>query len=146
MPRITKKTKKIPEGFSEISETLNALEQKIRDAEQQPHYGKKKIQSTWKLLKLNHQRSRYIYNRFYKEKKMTKKLYDFLIKKKFADRFLIAKWKKNGYEKLCCMLCVQNSKHNFGNVCVCRVPKEKLEEGRMVQCTDCGCRGCASSD
>ena len=146
MPRIRKKNKKVPEGFSKISEKLKELEQEIRDAEQQPHYGKRKIESTWKLLKLNHQRTKYIYNLFFKEKSIKKILYDYLIKNKFADRILIAKWKKNGYEKLCCLLCIQNSKHNFGNVCICRVPKNRLSDNKLVQCTNCGCRGCASCD
>lgn len=35
---------------------------------------------------------------------------------------------------------------NVGNVCICRVPKSKLEEGKLVQCKHCGCRGCCSGD
>jgi bud site selection protein 31 len=146
MPKIQKKNKKIPEGFTEIEEKLKEFEMEIRDAEQQPHYGKRKIESVWKLLKLTHQRTRYIYDLYYKEKSISKNLMDFLIKNKYVDRFLIAKWKKNGYEKLCCVLCIQNSKSNFGNTCICRVPKSKLDDNKLVQCTNCGCRGCASCD
>jgi bud site selection protein 31 len=29
---------------------------------------------------------------------------------------------------------------------VCRVPKADLEEGKLIMCKNCGCRGCASTD
>ena len=45
-----------------------------------------------------------------------------------ADKNLIAKWKKQGYENLCCLRCIQARDTNFGTNCICRVPKAKLEE------------------
>ncbi|VDN09952.1 unnamed protein product [Dibothriocephalus latus] len=59
------------------------------------------------------------------------------------DANLIAKWKKQGYENLCCLRCIQSRDTNFGTNCVCRVPKSKLEEGKVVECQNCGCRGCS---
>uniref|UniRef100_A0A8B9KXU1 Protein BUD31 homolog n=1 Tax=Astyanax mexicanus TaxID=7994 RepID=A0A8B9KXU1_ASTMX len=61
----------------------------------------------------------------------------------YADKNLIAKWKKQGYENLCCLRCIQTRDTNFGTNCICRVPKGKLEVGRIIECTHCGCRGCS---
>lgn len=49
-----------------------------------------------------------------------------------ADKNLIAKWKKQGYESLCCLRCIQTRDTNFGTNCICRVPKAKLEEVSML--------------
>ncbi|XP_016656504.1 protein BUD31 homolog isoform X2 [Acyrthosiphon pisum] len=73
----------------------------------------------------------------------TDELYDFCLQEKIADQNLIAKWKKQGYENLCCLRCIQTRDTNFGTSCICRVPKSKLEEGRIVECVHCGCRGCS---
>lgn len=58
-------------------------------------------------------------------------LYDYCLKEKIADGNLIAKWKKQGYENLCCLRCIQTRDTNFGTNCICRVPKAKLEEVRI---------------
>ena len=50
---------------------------------------------------------------------------------------------QQGYENLCCLRCIQPRDTNFGTACVCRVPKSKLEEGKIVECVHCGCRGCS---
>lgn len=55
-------------------------------------------------------------------------LYEFCLKENIADANLIAKWKKQGYENLCCLRCIQTRDTNFGTSCICRVPKAKLEE------------------
>lgn len=55
-------------------------------------------------------------------------LYEFCLKEGYADKNLIAKWKKQGYENLCCLRCIQCRDTNFGTNCICRVPKSKLEE------------------
>ena len=55
-------------------------------------------------------------------------LYEFCLKEGIADKNLIAKWKKQGYENLCCLRCIQTRDTNHGTNCVCRVPKSKLEE------------------
>lgn len=54
-------------------------------------------------------------------------LYEYCIKEGYADKNLIAKWKKQGYENLCCLRCIQTRDTNFGTNCICRVPKGKLE-------------------
>ncbi len=58
-------------------------------------------------------------------------LYDYCIREGYADKNLIAKWKKQGYENLCCLRCIQTRDTNFGTNCICRVPKGKLE---VVSC------------
>ncbi|KMZ59566.1 hypothetical protein ZOSMA_67G00590 [Zostera marina] len=50
-----------------------------------------------------------------------------------------------GYERLCCLRCIQPRDHNFQTTCVCRVPKH-LREEKAIECVHCGCRGCASGD
>lgn len=74
-------------------------------------------------------------------------LYEYCLNEGYADKNLIAKWKKvsshgpyltpascsllflfqSGYENLCCLRCIQPRDTNFGTTCVCRVPKSKLE-------------------
>lgn len=45
--------------------------------------------------------SRYIYDLYYEKEAISKQLYDWLLKNNYADANLIAKWKKQGYEKVC---------------------------------------------
>ena len=45
--------------------------------------------------------SRYIYDLYYEKEAISKPLYDWLLKNGYADANLIAKWKKQGYEKVC---------------------------------------------
>lgn len=52
---------------------------------------------------------------------------------------LIAKWKRQGYEKLCCVRCIQSrDMNNVGSTCICRVPKSALKPGTVVECPHCG--------
>ncbi|UYV82450.1 BUD31 [Cordylochernes scorpioides] len=143
MPKILRTRGRTPDGWELIEPTLEELDQKMREAETEPHEGKRKVESLWPIFLIHHQRSRYVYDLYYKRKLISKELYDFCIKKKIADPNLIAKWKKQGYENLCCLRCIQTRDTNFHANCICRVPKEKLEEGRIVECVHCGCRGCS---
>lgn len=158
MPPIrSARTKKPPPpGFEDIEDTLLAYANRMRDAQQSPTDGKKKHETLWPIFQISHARSRYIYDLYYERQAIDKTLYEWLLKNGYADANLIAKWKKQGYEKLCCLRCVQTKETNFGGSCVCRVPKASLkrdaEEGDAggggggLQCVNCGCRGCASSD
>lgn len=83
---------------------------------------------------------------FYKKEAISRELYEWCLDQGYADAGLIAKWKKPGYEKLCCVRCVQVKDHTFGTTCLCRVPKAKLDTSKVVECIHCGCRGCASGD
>lgn len=98
------------------------------------------------MLTLGLTGSRYIYDLYYKRGAISKPLYDWLIKNNYADANLIAKWKKQGYEDLCCLRCIQTKETNFNATCICRVPRKQLKDDQEVQCVSCGCRGCSSGD
>ncbi|KAJ9650238.1 Component of the SF3b subcomplex of the U2 snRNP [Neophaeococcomyces mojaviensis] len=159
--RSAKNKKPPPEGFDDIEDTLLSYSNKMRDAQNAPTDGLKKHETLWPIFQISHARSRYIYDLYYTREAISKQLYDWLLKNGYADGNLIAKWKKQGYEKLCCLRCVQTKETNFGGSCICRVPKASLRRkeggdedggggkevgGGGVQCVNCGCRGCASTD
>ncbi|QLG70791.1 hypothetical protein HG535_0A07330 [Zygotorulaspora mrakii] len=152
----TNRTRPAPEGFDKVKATLREFEVQLKDVENQKgsKLSSKADEALWDVLRINHERSRYVYTLFYKRKAISRELYDWLLKEKYADKMLIAKWKKKGYEKLCCLKCIQSSETLHGNTCICRVPRSQLEkdmakDGKSVtfhQCVHCGCRGCASTD
>ena len=107
------KRKTPPDGWDLIEPTLDELDQKMREAEAAPHEGKRKAEVLWPIFKVHHQKSRYIYDLFYKRQAISRALYDFCINEKIADQNLIAKWKKQGYENLCCLQCIQTRDTNF---------------------------------
>lgn len=90
-----------PEGFEDIEDTLLEFQNKMKDAENASHEGKKKYEMTWPIFQITHQRSKYIYDLYYEKEAISKQLYDYLLKNGYADPMLIAKWKKQGYEKVC---------------------------------------------
>lgn len=135
-----------PQGWDDIEPMLESIEIQMREAIAEDHEGKRRVESAWPIFKIHHQRSRLIYDLYYKKKEISKQLYDFCIKEKLADPNLIAKWKKEGYENLCCLRCIQTRDTNFGTSCVCRVPKKHIDAsaGRpIIECVHCGCRGCS---
>ncbi|KAK3445562.1 hypothetical protein EUGRSUZ_A01529 [Eucalyptus grandis] len=145
MPKVKTNRVKYPEGWELIEPTLRELQAKMREAENDPHDGKRKCEALWPIFKIAHQKSRYIYDLYYRRKEISKELYEFCLDQGYADKNLIAKWKKPGYERLCCLRCIQPRDHNFATTCVCRVPKH-LREEKVIECVHCGCRGCASGD
>ena len=152
----------------------------MRDAENESHEGKRKAESLWPIMRISHARSRYVYELYYKREAISRELYDWLLKEGYADakyvyqnscshscprlivyfnfNSLLAKWKKTGYEKLCCLRCIQtrvwwsgymiftlkltflNQKDmNYqGSTCICRVPKAQVRSGTVVECVHCG--------
>ncbi|ORY78233.1 cell cycle control protein cwf14 [Protomyces lactucae-debilis] len=147
MPRIrTNRAKRPPAGFEDVEPMLEDFAQKMKDVENAPHENKSKTGTLAPIFQIHHQRSRYIYDLYYKRETISKELYEYLLKQGYGDGNLIAKWKKPGYEKLCCLRCIQTKETNFNTTCICRVPKVKLGEGELIECHQCGCRGCGSSD
>jgi len=63
-------------------------------AENEPHEGKRRNESIWPIIRIHHQRSRYVYDMYYKKKAISKELYEYCLAEKIADANLIAKWKK----------------------------------------------------
>ncbi|KAI1346908.1 cell cycle control protein cwf14 [Xylaria sp. FL0043] len=140
------RAKKPPAGFEDIRDDLEVFGIKMKDAQNTPTNNAPKHQAQWPIFQIAHQRSRYVYELYYEKEAISKQLYDWLLKNGYADPMLIAKWKKQGYEKLCCLRCIQTKETNFQSTCICRVPKAQLKDEQDVQCVNCGCRGCASSD
>ncbi|RKO97476.1 hypothetical protein CXG81DRAFT_15106 [Caulochytrium protostelioides] len=146
MPKVRRGRKAPPEGFDEIEPTLIELDSKMREAETAPlQANQTKEEAMWPIFQIHHQRTRYVYDLYYKRRAISRALLDYLIKEKYADGNLIAKWRKQGYEALCCLRCIQPRDTNFGTTCICRVPRVQLGD-KPVECRNCGCRGCSSGD
>jgi bud site selection protein 31 len=200
MPKAKRSSKGAPPGWDLIEPHLFDFERRMRDAESAGHEGKRKAEAVWPIFRIHHQRSRFVYDAYYRrgakggevgeEKggedgegfetspalassssaaqssfataalsslspapsssalppRISRELYEYCLREGHADAALIAKWKKQGYERLCCLQCVQARDHQFTTACVCRVPRAALEGGKVVECAHCGCRGCASGD
>eukprot|EP00028_Trichosphaerium_sp_Am-I-7-wt_P000952 CAMPEP_0168528834 /NCGR_PEP_ID=MMETSP0405-20121227/13504_1 /TAXON_ID=498012 /ORGANISM="Trichosphaerium sp, Strain Am-I-7 wt" /LENGTH=206 /DNA_ID=CAMNT_0008552353 /DNA_START=38 /DNA_END=658 /DNA_ORIENTATION=+ len=136
--------KKPPEGWHLITPVLDEIDAKMQDAVEESHEGKRKCEALWSVHKYHFWRSRFIYESYYKQKAISKELYDFCLKIKIADALLIAKWKKPGYENICSLVALQSNE--FGAVSICRVPRADLPPGKVVQDIKTGCTGCAASD
>lgn len=135
--RTSRSRKPPPAGFDDIEDTLLEFSNKMKDAENASHEGKKKHEVLWPIFQISHQSrlprnssshsakrrtgypvddrtsrvhvsltvsflqgSRYIYDMYYEKEAISKQLYDWLLKNKYAEANLIAKWKKQGYEKV----------------------------------------------
>lgn len=70
----------------------------------------------------------------------SRELYEWCLREGYGDAALIAKWKKQGYERLCCLSCIQPKEHKFGGTCVCRVPRAEREgaTAKQLECVHCG--------
>ncbi|CAB1119584.1 unnamed protein product [Ectocarpus sp. CCAP 1310/34] len=68
----------------------------------------------------------------------------FVVLQKLVDGPLMAKWKKPGYERLCSTYVINTKNYKFGTVSICRVPKQYLSAGTVVEDVNTGCRGCAT--
>lgn len=102
MPAIrhASKRKPPPDGFDDIEDDLLVFSNKMKDAQSTPTDGVPKHQAQWPIFQISHQRSRYVYELYYEKEAITKQLYEWLLKNGYADAMLIAKWKKQGYEKV----------------------------------------------
>ena len=102
MPAIrpASKRKPPPEGFTDIEDDLIVFSNKMRDSLTKDSPAGEKHQADWVIFQISHQRSRYVYELYYKKEAISRKLYDWLLKNGYADPMLIAKWKKQGYENV----------------------------------------------
>ncbi|KAI0802559.1 cell cycle control protein cwf14 [Xylaria sp. FL0064] len=94
------RAKKPPAGFEDIRDDLEVFGIKMKDAQNTPANNAPKHQAQWPIFQIAHQRSRYVYELYYEKEAISKQLYDWLLKNGYADPILIAKWKKQGYEKV----------------------------------------------
>ncbi|RHY17616.1 hypothetical protein DYB36_009916 [Aphanomyces astaci] len=123
---------------------MDALESELRERTTDPHEGLRKCEAMWPIQQINWQRSRYVYDMYYKYSKISKEVYEYCLRMKLADANLIAKWKKPGYERLCSTFAINSKNYNYGTVSICRVPKHQLADAQQIQERHSGCRGCAS--
>jgi bud site selection protein 31 len=63
---------KLFSSFELLEPTLDELDGKMREAEAEPHEGKRKVESLWPIFKIHHQRSRYIYDLFYRRRAISR--------------------------------------------------------------------------
>lgn len=147
MPRTSRKAA-TPSDFDKVKPTIAKFQAKLKDAERASLKTETKQSALWPIFKLNHQISRYVYLMYYERKMISKELYDYLLRQKYVNADLIAKWKKQGYEHLCCINCIMTNEKNHGSTCICRVPKSQLSNAQKSEegCINCGCRGCASKE
>lgn len=62
MPKIkTLRTHKAPKGFDQIQPVLEEFQKQMKDAENAPMDSQTKQENYWRITRLHHQRSRYIY-------------------------------------------------------------------------------------
>eukprot|EP00933_Yihiella_yeosuensis_P009569 TRINITY_DN11554_c0_g1_i1.p1 TRINITY_DN11554_c0_g1~~TRINITY_DN11554_c0_g1_i1.p1 ORF type:complete len:265 (-),score=84.27 TRINITY_DN11554_c0_g1_i1:146-940(-) len=147
MPRIrTLNTKKAPEGFDDVMPQLEEFAVQMRDAVNEPHEGKRRNEATWKITKIHWERSRYIYELYYKKKAISRELYDWLLLEKHGDAALIAKWKKPGFEYLCSLMAIDKRNSNFGTTAICRVPLHLRKPGPAQPAVSTGCISCSSQE
>mmetsp|Transcript_25495 Transcript_25495/g.76557 ORF Transcript_25495/g.76557 Transcript_25495/m.76557 type:complete len:224 (-) Transcript_25495:41-712(-) len=143
MSKFARKGKE-PKGFEYLKPTLEALEAELRDKVNEPHEGKRKVESLWPVHQINWQRTRYVYDMYYKYGKIDEKVLKYCQRNKIVDEGLMAKWRKPGYEKLCSTYVINTRNYNFGTVSICRVPRNSLGDDAVVECPTTGCMGCAS--
>mmetsp|Transcript_25521 Transcript_25521/g.76942 ORF Transcript_25521/g.76942 Transcript_25521/m.76942 type:complete len:214 (-) Transcript_25521:1153-1794(-) len=135
-----------PDGFELIEDELDRFDMEMREAERDPHDGKRKVEALWPIHKIHYQKSRYVYEMYYKKKLIDKKVYDYCIKYKIVDAALIAKWKKQGYETLCSLTAIQTRDTSHGTTNLCRVPLTKRRADAIRPSQTTGCISCCSGD
>lgn len=144
MSKWGRKQRPPPEGFDFVEPTLNALDIELRERVNDPHDGKRKTEAQWPVHQINWQKSRYVYELFWKYHRISREVYEYCIDQKLVDGALIAKWRKPGYERLCSTYVINPANFKFGTSSICRVPKSSLPEGTVIEDPVTGCMGCAS--
>lgn len=147
---------KPPSGFTEIEPKLREFDILLKEQIKKARLRNKKDNETGlrpglredsEVFKLHHEKSRYIFDLYFTKKGISKELYMWLLHEKIVDKLLIAKWSKKGYERLCCLRCINKQEFLTGDkVCICRTPKKDLKINKKktatLACTLCGCNGC----
>ncbi|CCW62212.1 unnamed protein product [Phytomonas sp. EM1] len=129
----------------------------------------------WRIAQINHERTRYVFDAFFRLKAISKEVYDYCCEMQFIDEGLARRWRLPGYEHLCCIACAvpgaasvaasitskyalrdkREQRHASDSIqqkkedrltCICRVPASQRKNKHFFACTVCGCRGCCSTD
>ena len=133
-----------PEGWNAIKDMVFGLNMRMKDAENSDCEEGNVQKQLWMVHRANWERSRYVFRLRYKDKTISKELYQWIIEQRYADGDLMSYWLKPGYENLCCVACASR-KTGHNGVCVCRVPLSQRANPE-VKCFNCGCGGCCSCD
>ena len=73
MPKIrTLRTKKHPKGWELVEDALEEYDRMMKDAQNTPLDAQTKEETIWRIHRLHHQRSRYIYDMFYGKKEINR--------------------------------------------------------------------------
>lgn len=143
MPKVRKKRR--PAGYERIAGKLKELRLRARAVEmgEDGFDEVRREERMWALARVHHEQSRYLYE-LYKAREMSRELYDYCVRERLVDAALVAKWKKGpGFERLCCLSCVDEANFQHGTKCICRTPRSALsEESKDFECATCGCHGC----
>ena len=131
LPQKWNKSKRPPPGFDYIEPILEALENELRDKVKESNLTIRKNESLWPVHQINWQKSRYVYDMFYKYNKISRQVYQYCLDQKLVDAGLIAKWKKNGYERLCSTYVINPANYKFGTTSICRVPWKDRSQDQM---------------
>ncbi|XP_059100970.1 protein BUD31 homolog [Peromyscus eremicus] len=135
VPKVKRSQKVPPDGWELTEQTLDELDQKMREAGTEPWEGKRKVESLWHIFRIHHQKTQYIFDLFCKRKAIKQRTLEYCIIEGCADKNLIVKWEKQRYEDLCCLCCIHTQD------AICRVPESKLQVDHIIECTHCGCWG-----
>jgi bud site selection protein 31 len=139
-----------PDGWPALEKELDAIAAEHKDAAVDA--AGPAARAAWPALRLHRALARHVHDAFFVDRAISRRLYEWCVRPAaaggggVAGRELVAKWRRAGYERLCCLGCVQAADTAFGTVCVCRVPRAKREAGtadRAAECVRCGCRGCS---
>lgn len=127
--------------------TLGELRAEMRRAEQADSTSQRRAEAHWPVWRLNHQRTRFVHQALL-DGRISKATLKWAAQERLVDGALLAMWQRQGYEHLCCMRCVQAGETAApDSVCICRVPRhQRADPTALLQCQNCGCRGCASCD
>ena len=137
--------KRKPAGWELVEPTLMQFEERLREAVDDPHEGKRKCESSWPIHRIHYERNRFVYDLYYRQQKISRELYEFMVREKVVDAALISKWRKPGYEILCSMSAIQRGGTNFGTTSICRVPLAQ-RGGQVMPSVTTGCVSCVSGD
>ena len=143
MVRLRPGTRKVPTGFSKVEDRLTEFEDEMREVVLAPSGHVPKSQSTWPVLRVSRERTRYLFHA-HRDEEIDDETLQFCINQGFAESSLIDKWSTRGYESLCCVRCIDTKNSNFRTVCRCRVPHSGNSDDTFTGCSLCGCKGCSS--
>lgn len=122
LPQKWNKARRPPPGFDYLEPVLEALENELRDRVKESNATVRKNEALWPVHQINWQKSRYVYDMFYKHRKISRQVYQYCLDQRLVDAGLIAKWKKPGYERLCSTYVINPANYKFGTTSICRVP------------------------